>query len=53
MLWLGIGDELSGMLKLSEGLGQKAGTEDNGVRVWTMQDLGLKVGEREDDRSDW
>jgi hypothetical protein len=45
-LWPGIGAELGGMLKLLEVLGKKAWTKD-GVRVLTMQDLDLKVGEQE------
>jgi hypothetical protein len=47
-LWPGIGKELGQMLKLSEDLGTKAWAKD-GVTVLTMQDLDLKIGDKEGD----
>jgi NmrA-like family len=47
-LWPGIGKELGKMLKLLEALRKEAWTKD-GVKVLTMQDLGLKVGVGDDD----
>jgi NmrA-like family len=47
-LWPGVGKELGGMLKLLEELGKEAWMKE-GVKAVTMQDLGLKVGERAGD----
>ncbi len=47
-LWPGLGKEMGLMLKVLEKLGKQAWTKKS-VTIVTMQDLGLKVGEKEGD----